>query len=880
MKKKLFIILFLLFIIFFASAQETPIITVLDFETETFSKAEMKTIISLISSGLFKSGEYTVIDVSERDLLLNELEFSLSDCADESCQLEVGKLLSAEMIVTGSLTRFGSRVVLSAKVLETGTGRTLNTADGIYDNVNALLDNIIHFSDELGRVSSVPVKTDRTVEETIEERDYVSPIDYKEMVPVKAGSFLMGSATGDEDEQPVHLVRLSKDYYIGRYEVTVDQFREFIDATGYTTVVEKGGGAWLYTGSNWAQPADALWNNPYFEQGPNEPVTCVSWYDAVEFCNWLSKKEGYERCYSGEGDLIQCNFDADGFRLPTEAEWEYAARGGHKNKGFTYSGFTDSEVIYLFANFSDVNANYQHPDNTQDDGYSFTAPVGSYRPNEIGLHDMCGNVNEFCWDLYDNGYYKNSPSTDPTGAVSGSVRTTRGGNFYSDATLLRIAKRVEEVPTTGSPLTGIRLVRTSMIGDLEKKYKAKRAELSIELDGLKDKRQQAYDALQGVDSAIIGTTLHIKKTDTSDLYLKIAELNSKIEMLEGSGAPELISPANGELISTSDYLRWSGNVNAKFYHIQIAAVKETSGNKMYEFSSKDLVYEDKEHMWNYVYADSLPVKIGTTYYWRTRTNFDSGSSPWSETRSFMFLHSSSWKSINKSLESHGLDLRLVPIILAGDRDTYRDMTLTAYALSATEVTQGDFNKVSVSTGEVNNRGLNDNYPMYNVTWYQAAEFCNNLSTLCGLEKVYNEMNYGADFTKNGFYLPTEAQWEFAAGGPHHYKWSLGNTFNAADYVFNDNQSRPVKSHPANGFGLFDMSGNVLEWCHDNYGEVYPYKGDIDPTGPGWGANHVARGGGWDDTDSGTLATGSRHGTTGYGSGLGFRVAAGGFNHWH
>ena len=112
------------------------------------------------------------------------------------------------------------------------------------------------------------------------------------------------------------------------------------------------------------------------------------------------------------------------------------------------------------------------------------------------------------------------------------------------------------------------------------------------------------------------------------------------------------------------------------------------------------------------------------------------------------------------------------------------------------------------------------YPANAMSWRNAATFCNNLFALLGLEKVYDESSWEADFTKNGFYLPTEAQWEYAAGGPNHFSWSLGDTFVGTDYAFNGNTCR-VKDHPANGFDLHEMSGSYWEWCHDRQGGSYP-----------------------------------------------------------
>lgn len=147
--KRIIIALLLLAVLVPAFTQDKPIITVLDFSTDGVSENEMKSIISLLSSTLFQTQQFTVIDVSERERLLQELEFSMSDCTDESCLLEVGRMLSAEGIVVGNLGKVGNRYILSTKLLETETAKTLNTADGFCDNLDTLVDDIYLLANKL-----------------------------------------------------------------------------------------------------------------------------------------------------------------------------------------------------------------------------------------------------------------------------------------------------------------------------------------------------------------------------------------------------------------------------------------------------------------------------------------------------------------------------------------------------------------------------------------------------------------------------------------------------------------------------------------------------------------------------------------------------------
>ena len=156
MKHFLLIIVIIAFT-FTLSAQDKAVISVLDFSVNNVSKNDMKSIISLFSSALFRTGKYTVIDVSRRDEILKELQFSLSGCSDESCQLEIGKMLSAEQIVVGDIGNVGNRYILTSKILETETGKTLKTSDGIYKNLDALIDDIFAFTDRLTAFEPEPV---------------------------------------------------------------------------------------------------------------------------------------------------------------------------------------------------------------------------------------------------------------------------------------------------------------------------------------------------------------------------------------------------------------------------------------------------------------------------------------------------------------------------------------------------------------------------------------------------------------------------------------------------------------------------------------------------------------------------------------------------
>jgi formylglycine-generating enzyme required for sulfatase activity len=240
----------------------------------------------------------------------------------------------------------------------------------------------------------------------------------------------------DEDEKHVHKVCVD-DFYMGAHEVTVGEFRDFVKDTGYRTDAEAGGGCYYWSGSMWMSDKSRNWGNPGFSQTDGHPVVCVSWNDAQEYIKWRGQKEGEQ------------------YRLPTEAEWEYAARAGGKNYRYSWGKGTPA------GNIADESAKREFPDweiwKGYDDGYVYTAPAGSYKPNELGLHDMTGNVLEWCSDWYDRGYYQGSPRDNPGGPARGQKRVMRGASWNYKPKVLRSTNRNKNYPNFGYIGLGFRL---------------------------------------------------------------------------------------------------------------------------------------------------------------------------------------------------------------------------------------------------------------------------------------------------------------------------------------------------------------------------------------------------------------------------------------
>ncbi len=239
---------------------------------------------------------------------------------------------------------------------------------------------------------------------------------------IPAGAFLMGSPQAEPgrgfDEGPQHEVRISRPFYMGIHEVTVGNYRAFVEASGYRTDPERSGN-------------NQTWKNPGWNADDDHPVVCVSWNDAVAFCKWLSAKEGKK------------------YRLPTEAEWEYACRAGTKTA--TYFGDSLSSTQANFDGNQPYNAN---PGPYLRRG----TKVGSYASNAFGLHDMHGSAWEWCQDFYQANYYKDSPRDDPQGPASGTSHPIRGGGWFRSGQDCRAAKREAYPPTSIWNNTGFRVV--------------------------------------------------------------------------------------------------------------------------------------------------------------------------------------------------------------------------------------------------------------------------------------------------------------------------------------------------------------------------------------------------------------------------------------
>ncbi len=269
----------------------------------------------------------------------------------------------------------------------------------------------------------------------------------KGFVLIPAGTFQMGSNEDYSFIKPVHEVTITKSFYMGKYEVTQAEYEKYCSYGEKKPSSDNG-------------------------DGDNYPAYYVSWYDALVYCNKRSMAEGLTPCYSISGntdpakwgelptaeddplrdtwDAVECNWNANGYRLPTEAEWEYASRAGDNTvASLTYSGTSDVNKLGDYAWYYVNSEGASHE-------------VGTKTPNEFGLYDMSGNVWEWCWNWYTKSYdTETEGGSDPTGTSSGLLRVFRGGSWDSNSDLCAVSFRNAYYPNRRDYNYGFRVVRAS-----------------------------------------------------------------------------------------------------------------------------------------------------------------------------------------------------------------------------------------------------------------------------------------------------------------------------------------------------------------------------------------------------------------------------------
>jgi formylglycine-generating enzyme required for sulfatase activity/TolB-like protein len=384
---------------------------------------DAEVLAQLLTVEIVNSGKYAVLPRTTMiRSVMAEREIQRSGLTEAGNIKAIGQALNARYVLAGSVRSLGRANLFTAEIINI---ETMSRLAGDAVNYRAVGDGLklmpefgAHLTGGAAPVRSVPAVN--VPDRSVPDRNVPAV-----MMLVEGGTFLMGNNSGADNEKPEHAVTV-KGFYMGRTEVTQKEWREIMG----TTVRQQ------------RDKEDKSW--PLCGEGDNYPMYYVSWYEAVEYCNKLSLKEGLTPAYRGSGGSTLCDFNAAGYRLPTEAEWEYAAKGGNKDP-----------VAYEYSGGNNVNGVAWYNGNSG----SGTRPVGTKLPNSLGLYDMSGNVWEWCWDWYGN--YRGGNQSNPLGPVSaGTGRVNRGGSWLNDAAHVRSAPRSRGTPSGRFNYLGFRLVRS------------------------------------------------------------------------------------------------------------------------------------------------------------------------------------------------------------------------------------------------------------------------------------------------------------------------------------------------------------------------------------------------------------------------------------
>jgi formylglycine-generating enzyme required for sulfatase activity len=610
---------------------------------------------------------------------------------------------------------------------------------------------------------------------------------------IPAGAFTMGNSVEEDTDitdAPTHTVNLDA-FYIGKYEVTKAEWHEVRTwglSNGYTDLV--------------AGPGTAS----------NHPVHSLTWYDVVKWCNARSQKEGLTPVYytndaqttiykTGNVDVknSQVKWSANGYRLPTEAEWEKAARGGLSGKRFPWGDtITRSQANYW----------HTYPSYTEDMTSAYltpTTPMGSFAANSYGLYDIVGNVDEICWDWY--GAYDVGSQTNPRGVSSGTDRVVRGGSWGNYANICRIAYRYDKAPSTvWGGRCGFRVAR------------------SIVANG-----GNTAPTISAIADQFI-----IEGSNTGALAFTIGDAQTAASSLTLSG-----TSSNTTLIPNANIVFGGSEANRT---VTVTPASGQTGTAMITVSVSDGTLS----------ASEIIVLTVT------------------------------------SAESPGLVLIPAGEFTMGDGygdAPIRTVTLDAFYMGKYEVTKAEWDEVhtwGLSNGYTDlsaGSGKASNHPVQSITWYDIVKWCNARSQKEGLTPVYytndaqttiyktgnvNVSNAQVNWAANGYRLPTEAEWEKAArGGLSGKRFPWGDTishsqanYSGGGYIYDLSSgyhpiyntdakpyTSPIGAFAANDYGLYDMAGNVSEWCWDWYG-TYAAGNQTNPRGAISGVTRVVRGGSW------------------------------------
>jgi formylglycine-generating enzyme required for sulfatase activity len=663
---------------------------------------------------------------------------------------------------------------------------------------------------------------------------------------IPAGAFTMGRTSGDTDaDAPPVNVTLSQ-FYMGKYEVTKaewDEVRAWAVNNGYTD---------LATGAGKAS---------------NHPVQTVSWWDVIKWCNARSQKEGLTPCYTISGSVMKTgttaptvNWTANGYRLPTEAEWEKAARGGVNGKRFPWG--TDT-ISHNEANFYN---NGTEAYKTGTSGYHpvyaigvqpYTSPVGSFVANGYELHDMAGNVWEWCWDWYGASTYVNN-ATDPRGAASGADRVLRGGAWLYGAVRCRAAYRVNFTPSGEYNDFGFRVARSNSITlGVSNSSSAQNTTVDIRNFSL-SKTTTTNGSISGNASYLSGSSATVTATpqpgylfglwtgdasgstnpttilmdsnktvgatfieDTRDpdndglsnyQEIIVQFTNPDLADTDGDGLNDGVEVAQGRSPKTAEpvitNITAAQRSGTKIVDISydLASVTPTVKVTMEISSDGGLTYNVPVTSTTGAIGNGVTIGTGKTIAWNAGADWDGN-----------FSNQMRFRLIADDLQVPGFSLIPAGAFTmgrtSGDTDTNAptvNVTVSQFYMGKYEVTKAEWDEVrawAVNNGYTDlatGAGKANNHPVQTVSWWDVIKWCNARSQKEGLTPCYtvsgSVMKTGTteptvNWTANGYRLPSEAEWEKSArGGVSGKRFPWGtDTISHSEANFNNSESETYKS---------------------------------------------------------------------------------------
>jgi formylglycine-generating enzyme required for sulfatase activity len=601
------------------------------------------------------------------------------------------------------------------------------------------------------RPSSIPPQTIR-----VDLGDGVT----MEMLLIPAGEFLMGSPNSDHDadadEKPEHQVRIRQPFYLGKYEVTQEQWEA------------------------------VMGDNPSRFQSPKNPVEQVSWYDCQDFLERLNEK------YRSMGAT---------FRLPTEAEWEYACRAGSSTRW----SFGDDEASLAEYGWNRANSEMS------------THPIGQKRPNDWGLYDVHGNVWEWCADWYDDDYYGSSSLNDPKGPDFGRYRVLRGGSWVSNAGFARSTSRNWLTPVNRNRDDGLRVAKTC--GDEPSTPPVPKATEPLRITPIPAQTVEGPDGQSDQTSLTITVTppLRIRpippQTVEAGRPLTVAASvenpgywEGKVRYSLGADAPTNatieaatgIDAATGMFAWTPSHDQWP-----RIYRVTVLAAGP-DGQSDEESFVVTVTAAPKQAVTS---ANEITVDLGGGV-----------------TMELVLIPAGEFRMGSPDSDDD-----------ADDEKPQHQVRITRrFYLGKYEVTQQQWEPVM---GDNPSEFKGPRNPVERVSWDDCQDFLRRLNR--------KHTSPGATFR-----LPTEAEWEYACRAGSTTRWCFGDEeARLGEYAwYNDNSERtthPVGQKKGNAWALYDMHGNVWEWCADWYeGEYYGSSPSNDPKGPNSGRYRVRRGGSW------------------------------------